>query len=189
MFSASNPARLAPANAPAKHIIIHSGSNARSIRAQVRCSWLRTRMGWRVLFAHNACGFCPRAFGCICLHYTAFGSFRVHFMTLHSALFSFVMHLMHISCDAFTEICAFTVHVMECIHSTFNVLHCCALSCICDSLHFWLLHSVAFACILAYLHSRRVAFMCILPPPFILIHSERVALLQLCIHRTCTRIQ
>ena len=42
MFCASNSARLAPANAPAKHIIIHSGSNARSIRAQVRCSWLRT---------------------------------------------------------------------------------------------------------------------------------------------------
>ena len=42
MFSASNPARLAPANAPAKHIIIHSGSNATSIRAQERCSQVRT---------------------------------------------------------------------------------------------------------------------------------------------------
>ena len=44
--------------------------------------------------------------------------------------FAFVMHLMHISCVAFTEICAFTVHVTECIHSAFNVLHYFALSCI-----------------------------------------------------------
>ena len=37
MFSASNPARLAPANAPAKHIIIHSDVNATAWRAQERC--------------------------------------------------------------------------------------------------------------------------------------------------------
>ena len=96
---------------------------------------------------------------------------------------------MHISCDAFTEICAFTVHVTECIHSAFNVLHYCALLCIYNSLHSWLLHSVACACILDYLHSRRVAFMCILSPPCILMHSERGAFLQLYIHRTCACIQ
>ena len=42
VFFLSNPARLAPANASAKHIIIHSVSNARSIRAHVRCSQVRT---------------------------------------------------------------------------------------------------------------------------------------------------
>ena len=103
--------------------------------------------------------------------------------------FAFVMHLMHISCDAFTEICAFTVHVTECIHSAFNVLHYCALLCIYNSLHSWLLHSVACACIPDYLHSRCVAFMCILSPPCILMHSERGAFLQLYIHRTCACIQ
>ena len=95
---------------------------------------------------------------------------------------------MHIRCDAFTDICAFTVHFMECIRSTLNALHCVSLFCICDSLHFWLLYSVAFGFMLTYLHSRRVAFVYILSPPFILIHSETVALLQLCIHRTFTRI-
>ena len=115
-----------------------------------------------MVFALNAYGFCPKHFG-------------------------FWLHI-HMRCDAFTDICAFTVNFMEFIHSTLNALHCMSLFCICLSLHFWLLHSVAFVCMLTYVHSRRVAFVCIRPPPCILIHSETVALLQLCIHRTFTRI-
>ena len=36
-----------------------------------------------------------------------------------------------------------------------------ALLCICDSLHFWWMHSVAFSYIRAYLHSRPCAYRCI----------------------------
>ena len=42
VFFLSNSARLAPENASAKHIIIHSDVNARSSRAHVRCSQVRT---------------------------------------------------------------------------------------------------------------------------------------------------
>jgi hypothetical protein len=42
MFFASNSARLAPTNASAKHIIMHSDAFRTAWRAQVRCSWLRT---------------------------------------------------------------------------------------------------------------------------------------------------
>ena len=42
VFFLSNPARLAPANAPAKHIIIHSDAFRTKWRAHVRCSQVRT---------------------------------------------------------------------------------------------------------------------------------------------------
>ena len=42
MFCASNSARLAPANAPAKHIIMHSDAFRTTWRAHVRCSQVRT---------------------------------------------------------------------------------------------------------------------------------------------------
>ena len=42
VFFLSNPARLAPANAPAKHIIMHSDAFRTTWRAHVRCSQVRT---------------------------------------------------------------------------------------------------------------------------------------------------
>jgi hypothetical protein len=61
-----------------------------------------------------------------------------------------------------------------------------SLCCICFLCIQWLFHSVAFVFMLIYVHSRRLAFVCIRPRAM---HSETVALLQLCIHRTFTRIQ
>ena len=87
---------------------------------------------------------------------------------MHSGLSAFSSCCIHVHSPApihshtFREGCIITT-----VHSSYMYTHSMivhfyrhALLCIYDSLHFWLLHSVAFRCILAYLHSRPCAYRC-----------------------------
>ena len=63
-------------------------------------STAQDRLGWRAYFALNACSFCPKPFGCICLHITAFWLVPCAFFDLHDAL-------------VFNFICVFVIHLMQ----------------------------------------------------------------------------
>ena len=90
-------------------------------------------------------------------------------MCMHSGLSAFSLCCIHVHSlapmhsHAFREGCIFTtVHSSYmCMHSMIVHFYRHALWCIWDSLHSWLLHSVASRCILCYLHSRPCAYRCI----------------------------